>query len=253
MQVTYATAATPGQANEDYVMAGPDWALVLDGATKRADVDSGCIHGAGWLVRTLAGQLAQRLAAEQGEPLPDLLAEAIKATCHTHAGTCDLSNPDSPSATAVILRRHAARAEWLVLADSPLVLDLTGDIRAIIDDRIARLPSYTTEAVRAARNSPDGFWVASTRPEAAYQAVTGSIPADQVRRAGLFSDGAARLVERYGQLDWPGLLDLLDRHGPQAVIQRTRAAEQAETDAERAGRRGKRHDDATAVLVRFAS
>jgi hypothetical protein len=28
------------------------------------------------------------------------------------------------------------------------------------------------------------------------------------RRAGLFSDGAARLVERYGQMDWPGLLDL---------------------------------------------
>jgi hypothetical protein len=35
------------------------------------------------------------------------------------------------------------------------------------------------------------------------------------------------------------------------VIARTRAAERAETDAERAGRRGKRYDDATAVLVRF--
>jgi hypothetical protein len=253
MRVTYATAATPGQANEDYVVAGPDWALVLDGATKRADVDSGCMHGAGWLVRNLAGQLAQRLAAEHGETLPDLLAEAIKATCHAHADTCDLSNPDSPSATVVILREHAARLDWLVLADSPLVLDLDGDIRAIVDDRTAHLPSYTTEAVRAARNSPDGFWVASTRPEAAYQAVTGSISADQVRRAGLFSDGAARLVERYGQLDWPELLDLLDSHGPEAVIERTRAAELAETDAERAGRRGKRHDDATAVLVRFGS
>ena len=41
MQVTYATAATPGQGNEDYVVAGPEWALVLDGATNRADVDSG--------------------------------------------------------------------------------------------------------------------------------------------------------------------------------------------------------------------
>jgi hypothetical protein len=253
MQVTYASTATPGQANEDYVVGGPDWALVLDGATKRAEVDSGCVHGPGWLVRTLAGQLAGRLAAELGEPLPDLLAEAIKATCDTHGASCDLGNPDSPSATVVMLRRHKDKLDWLVLADSSLVLDVDGEIWAVVDDRTARLPSYTTEAVRAARNSPDGFWVASTRPEAAYQAVTGSITADQVRRAGLFSDGATRLVERYGQLDWPGLLDLLDSHGQQAVIQHTRAAEQAETGAERAGRRGKRHDDATAVLVRFGS
>jgi hypothetical protein len=253
MQVTYATAATPGQVNEDYVVAGPEWALVLDGATKRAEVDSGCIHGAGWLVRTLAGQLAARLAAGLGEPLPDLLAEAIKATGDSHADTCDLANPDSPSATVVMLRQHAAALDWLVLADSPLVLDLDGEIRAVVDDRTAHLPSYTTEAVRAARNSPGGFWVASTRPDAAYEAVNGSAPAARARRAGLFSDGAARLVERYGQLDWPGLLDLLDMYGPEALIERTRAAERAETDAERAGRRGKLHDDATAVLVRFTS
>jgi hypothetical protein len=253
MQVTYATAATPGQVNEDYVVAGPEWALVLDGATKRAEVDSGCMHGAGWLVRTLAGQLASRLAAELGESLPDLLAEAIKATCDAHADTCDLNNPDSPSATVVVLRQHAGRLDWLVLADSPLVLDLDGEVRAVVDDRTAHLPSYSTEAVRAARNSPGGFWVASTRPDAAYEAVTGSASADQARRAGLFSDGATRLVERYGQMDWPGLLNLLDTHGPKAVIERTRAAERAETDAERAGRRGKRYDDTTAVLVRFAS
>ena len=125
-------------------MPGPGWALVLDGATKRADVDSGCVHGAGWLVRTLAGQLAERLAAEFGEPLPDLLAEAIKATCDAHASTCDLTNPDSPSATVVMLRRHAGRLDWLVLADSPLVLDLDGAVRAVIDDRSAHLPSYAT-------------------------------------------------------------------------------------------------------------
>jgi hypothetical protein len=253
VQITYASEATPGQANEDYVVAGPAWVVVLDGATKRAEVEDGCVHGAGWLVRTLAGQLAHGLAMELAEPLVDLLAEAIKATCSAHADTCDLANPDSPSATVVMLRDHAATVDWLVLADSPLVLDNDGQIRVVVDDRTAHLPSYTTEAVRAARNSPDGFWVASTRPEAAYEAVTGTAPTSRVRRAGLFSDGAARLVERYGTTDWPGLLDLLDTHGPQALIARTRDAERVETDVERAGRRGKRHDDATAVLVRFTS
>jgi hypothetical protein len=67
----------------------------------------------------------------------------------------------------------------------------------------------------------------------------------------VLSDGAARLVERFGLLDWRGLLDVLDHEGPAELIRRTRRAEESETEAERAGRRGKRHDDATAVLVRF--
>jgi hypothetical protein len=148
-----------------------------------------------------------------------------------------------------MLRTTGAALEWLVLADSPVILDVEGTIRPIVDDRVAHLPSYTTEAVRAARNSPGGFWVASTRPEAAYEAITGSTEMVRVRRAALFSDGAARLVERFGVTDWEGLLDLLDRLGPVQLIERTRAAERAETDAERAGRRGKRYDDATVVAV----
>jgi hypothetical protein len=96
--------------------AGPDAARRCN---QGADVDSGCIHGAGWLVRTLAGQLAGRLATELGGPLPDLVAEAIKATCDTHADTCDLSNPDSPSATVVMLREHPGMLDWLPRSRDP--------------------------------------------------------------------------------------------------------------------------------------
>lgn len=252
MRILYATESTPGRPNEDYVVAGPGWAVVLDGATARPGVHGGCGHGAGWLVRNLAGGLATRLAGEHGEPLADLLADAIAAGCEAHADTCDLGNPDSPSATVAMLRRYGETLDWLVLADSPLVLDLGGEVRVVRDDRVDRLPGYTTEAVRAARNSPGGFWVASTRPDAAYRAVTGNVPVKEVRCAGIFSDGAARLVERFGLMDWAGLLRLLDEAGPAELIRRTRAAERAETDAERSRRRGKHHDDATAVFVRFS-
>jgi hypothetical protein len=249
MQITFATEATPGQVNEDFVVAGADWAVVLDGATPQADVDGGCVHGPAWLVRRLGGRLAQFLAEGTGEPLEEMLAEAIKTTADRHSGSCDLSNPDSPSAAVAMLRTTGQALDWLVLADSPVVLDLDGTVRAVVDDRVAHLPSYTVEAVRAARNSLGGFWVASTRPEAAYEAMTGSAATARVKRAALFSDGAARLVERFGVTDWKGLLDLLDRLGPVRLIERTRAAERAETDDERAGRRGKKHDDATAVAV----
>ena len=49
--------------------------------------------------------------------------------------------------------------------------------------------------------------------------------------------------------DWTELLDLLTDDGPAELIRRTRHPELAETEGERAGRRGKKHDDATAVLV----
>jgi hypothetical protein len=246
VRITYASEATPGRLNEDYVVAGPEWVVLLDGATAAPGVDSGCVHGPAWLVRRLAGGLAARLAAEDGAPLQDVLADAIKAAGEAHADTCDLDNPDSPSATVAMLRRRGGVLDWLVLADSPVLLQMDGQVRVVYDDRVDELPSYTVEAVRAARNSPGGFWVAQTRPEAAYEALTGEAPAERVRRAALLSDGAARLVQIFGHADWAGLLDLLDGAGPGELIRRTREAEAGATI-----RRGKRHDDATAVLVRL--
>jgi hypothetical protein len=227
-------------------VAGPGWAVVLDGATARPGVDSGCTHGPGWLVRRLGGELAGRLAADGQVPLTDVLAASIKATTESHGGTCALDNPDSPSATVAMLRWGSGSVEWLVLADSPLLLDVGNGVRVIRDDRVDRLSSYTTEAIRAARNSPGGFWVASTRPEAAYQALHGEMQG--VRRAALLTDGAARLVERFGLMGWDELLALLEEEGPRELIRRTRTAERERRPATT---RGKQFDDATALLVRF--
>ncbi|MFC6879870.1 MULTISPECIES: protein phosphatase 2C domain-containing protein [Actinomadura] len=232
--------------NEDFAAVGPGWVVLLDGATAQPGVESGCRHDPAWLVRRLGGLLAARLALEGGEPLADLLAENIKAVAEQHALSCDLGNPDSPSATVAMLRRREERLDWLVLADSPVVVDVAGEVRVLRDDRVDRLPAYTAQAVREARNAPGGFWVASTRPEAAYEALTGELPVEGVRRAAVLSDGAARLVERFGVMGWAELLDLLESEGPGEVVRRTR-----ELEAVRGGERGKRYDDATAVFVRF--
>lgn len=238
--------ATPGRENEDFVAAGPGWVVLLDGATAPPGVDSGCRHDPAWLVRRLGGRIAALLALEEGRPLPDLVAEAIKVTGEAHAGTCDLENPDSPSATVSLLRRRGGSVEWYVLADSPIVMD-AGGIRVFRDDRVDHLPSYTREGVRRSRNSPGGFWVASTKPEAAYEGLTGEVPVEGLTCAAVLSDGASRLVERFEHMGWDALLRLLDEEGPRELVRRTRAVE-----ASAAARpRGKRFDDATAVFVRF--
>jgi hypothetical protein len=249
MQILYATEPTPGQANEDFVITGPAWAVVLDGASARPGINTGCIHDVTWYVGHLATELAHVLANAPTAPLDDALAGAIAATRRLHEHTCDLTNPDSPSATVVAVRERDDQLDYLTLADSPLIVDIDGQVRAIADDRTAHLTDYSHAGVRAARNTPDGFYVASTMPEAAYKAIRGTLPAAQVRRAALLSDGAARLVDRFRLIDWHELLDLLDADGPGELIRRTRRAELAETDAERATRRGKKHDDATAVLI----
>ncbi|MEV4083118.1 protein phosphatase 2C domain-containing protein [Nonomuraea fuscirosea] len=248
-EITYATRPGSERPNEDLVIAGPSWIVVLDGATAAAGVDSGCAHDVAWLVGRLGGALAAGLAADDGVPLAGLLEATIEGTRSAHGGRCDLGNPDSPSATVAMVRcLGSGQVEYLVLGDSPVVLSLVGGgVRVVSDDRLERLPGgrpYTLELVRRMRNAPGGFWVAAARPEAAREAITGA--ADGVRGAGVFTDGVARLADWYGW-SWQTVLDTLEDGGPGAVIEAVR-----ELEVRRGPVWGKRHDDATAAWGRVS-
>jgi Protein phosphatase 2C len=131
-------AGTVARPNEDYAVAGPDWALVLDGATHFEGVDTGCIHDVPWLVGNLAAALVGQLILGPAN-LPETLASAIEATCSAHAGTCDLANPDSPSSTVALVRSVGTAIEYLVLGDSPVVLRTGDGITPVVDDRVDHL------------------------------------------------------------------------------------------------------------------
>jgi hypothetical protein len=105
------------------------------------------------------------------------------------------------------------------------------------------------EAIRAHRNVDGGFWVASVDPLAAEQALTGTVPADRVCAAAILSDGASRLVDRFGLATWRQALDLLDQDGPEELIRRAREAERGDPNGSHRPR-GKTFDDATAAYCR---
>jgi hypothetical protein len=254
MRMALATSAGKGD-NEDFVAAVPNAVVLLDGAGI-SGIEEICCHGVAWYTHRLGGALIGRLSREDGRDLRAILADAIEEVTDGHRDTCDVTDPSSPSATVVMLRVAGERADYLVLSDSFLVLEHEGGAtRVITDERevairhrvtapmlaaVKDTPEYDqarAEAIkgfRASRNQPGGFWVAKNDPRAADEAVVDSVPTTDLASATLLSNGASRVVDRFGLTDWPGVVAMLGNEGPAEVIHKVREAE-AEGD----------HDDAT--------
>jgi hypothetical protein len=277
MEVQLASAAAPDRpANEDNAFAYGDLVGVLDGVTQDPGMDSGCRHGPAWYVRRLAAHLAQAHATAPTAVLAQLLAAAIDAVRSDHGDSCDLKRPRTPASTVCLLRADGENLEYLALGDSPLVLDCgEGGVEVVAAERLtqtitrirgaASVPGEAGSAHHGApasphtpgkyryTNRPGGYWIAAADPQAAFEAVTGTLPLrgpERVRRAALLTDGASRAVEQFGLMDWWGLLDVLTVHGPAELIRQVRRAELAD-DHEYIRSRHKRHDDATAALCIF--
>ncbi|MBY8873100.1 hypothetical protein K7640_14790 [Micromonospora sp. PLK6-60] len=273
MRVGSASAAAPGRLeNEDVVFRFGPLVGVLDGATVPDGFDTGCVHGPSWYVRHLAARLGLAAAARPAATLMSSLAAAILAVRADHGGECDLDHPGTPASTVCLLREGGDQVDYLVLCDSPLVLDTGGEVRAVTDDRldaataelrrtVASVPAGSTDRVarfraavtaqRQRMNRTHGYWVAAADPDAAYHAVTGTVPLrgpGALRRAALLTDGASCAVEQFGLFGWAGLLDLVAADGPAALIDRVRAAEREHPDRLR---RHKRTDDASVVFCDF--
>jgi hypothetical protein len=262
-------AGAAGQPNEDWVGVTPTAVVLLDGLTAPRDLDSGCTHGVPWYV----GHLGSALLAQTADPttgLKECLASAIETVASLHADSCDLTNPGTPQSTVAVVRIQRSELEWLVLADSIIVLDLDGKLQVISDDRVdtaaqaqredvlrspvgtaehARRVSRLVEAQRRLRNKPGGYWVAAANPAAAHESLTGTVHLSELRRVAVLSDGAARLVE-FGLAGWNQVLATLIKSGPQVLIDKVRRVEATDPCGER-WPRYKASDDASAVNVRF--
>jgi hypothetical protein len=269
MQVTLASRRSPdATSNEDFIAASSSVVVVIDGASVPPGLGTGCRHGTAWFARRLGTQLLALLSIQADRSPADSLAQAIIDVAALHSDTCDLGHPGSPSATVAVLREQPDAIEYLVLGDTTVLLEAPAGLRAVTDDRLEQVATVQHDAVhqhatgsadhgrrfvelvteqRRHRNHPGGFWVASTDPAAAQHALTDTAPRDGLRRAAVLSDGATRLVDRFGLLDWPGFLDVLAEQGPDAIITRVRAAEAGDPEGRR-WPRGKRHDDASAAF-----
>lgn len=254
-QVSAASWAGSGQANEDFFLTSNDWAMVLDGVTRYPD--DGCIHNVPWYVASLGNAVARQMA-NPNQGLRLALVNAIEAVVATHSATCDMQNLVSPAATVALVRHLGEVIEWLVLGDCSVAWrDNNGEVSVRSDDRLARLEDppeatlvggirrYGVDYIAQVRNRPGGFWVASTDGASALQAYTGEVSTASAETVGLFSDGATRLVERYGY-SWEGLMSTAVDEGVTSLLTSVRDKEKADLAFRE---RAKRHDDATGIIV----
>jgi hypothetical protein len=272
MEIRACSQPAPGRENEDLVFAVAGLVGVLDGVTQPAGLDVGCVHSPAWYVRQLATRIIGARSADPASTLVDLLSIAIAGVRDDHGPACDLSHPGTPAASICLLEQNGDVIDYLVLCDCTLILEDCAGIKRISDDRFemtvaeirrqALVPGAVGSAAHESRiarstvrkweytNQPGGYWIAAATPQAAHEAVTGSVPVGQLRRAVLLTDGAARAVDQFGFLDWAGLLDILSVEGPAALIRRVRAAELRDrTGIDQP--RYKQHDDATAAVCLF--
>ncbi|MEV7871541.1 hypothetical protein AB0P17_36825 [Streptomyces sp. NPDC088124] len=253
-------ATSPGNTarpNEDWAgvalpAAGEGGVLVvLDGVTPPAGED-GCVHGVPWFTARLGGALLELSGSRRDMTLAQVLAVSIGRTADAHRDTCDLSLTRTPQATVVLARWGRDTVEHLVLSDSALLLESPdGAVRAVLDDRLDRLPREVLRSVAATdalRNAEGGFFTAAADPSVAERAVTGRTPAAEVRSLLALTDGASRWVEVFREGGWADCLALVRKSGPQELVDRVRAAESADPDGA-AFRRGKTSDDATVTYV----
>ncbi|PTA45948.1 protein phosphatase 2C domain-containing protein [Micromonospora sp. RP3T] len=250
MDFAFATAPGSDRPNEDHVVVSADWAFVLDGVTRPPGLDTGCVHGPAWLVRQLGDCLVGALTAAPAAPLDRVLATAIDRLRCRHEGRCDLSNPHSPSSTVAVVRATDDQVDYLVLCDSSVVFENADGRTVVHDDRTDKLPAYDRDTVARLRNRPGGFWVASTDPAAAAEAVTGRVARSGLRRLLLCTDGVSRLTEFFA-LDWAEVFGIAERSGPGAVIDTVRRHETGRPELLARPGRGpvKQHDDATLAVL----
>lgn len=244
-------SCSPGAAerpNEDWcggvaTSASEQLLVVLDGVTTPGE--TGCRHGTPWYVNQLGLSLLQ-LASSAGTPLNDALADAIKHVTNLHADTCDVAHRGTPAAAVALARTRADHLDYLVLADTTVVISRAGEseIHTVSDSRVAAVtegdaaevfrhpigaPEHASAVGRMSanqqeyKNHPNGYWVAASTPEAAAQAITGEV--DDVLEVALFSDGASRAVDLFEQATWSELMKQLRRSGPDSVIKQVRATE----------------------------
>jgi hypothetical protein len=172
------------------------------------------------------------------------VADAITRVADSHAHTCDLEHPGTPSSSLAVLREHDQRVECLLLFDSVILLDGPSGLTVLTDAASTHSRSRSTWPLVS---SPSGRRRTRSRCKNSSRH-SGATATRRLlgrrREAGGRLSGGHRFLAAV--VDWPELLGIM-QHGPARVISRVREVEDADPIGTR-WPRYKHSDDATAAF-----
>lgn len=200
---------------EDLVTTGDTRLLLLDGASPLTPSVM-APSDASWFVQEVA-RMVSTLPPIRGESLPQFLMDCMRCI-HWNI------DQDAPSAGIALVRLEEDHLDYLLLGDCSLSIERTdGTFLPIENDALHRLDNLalaelqihaarlgaspraclpliqdTLRRNRALRNTPGGYYILDPSSAGIPHAVTGSLPAPEVRSVFLCSDGFAQLCSFTG-------------------------------------------------------
>lgn len=256
---------------EDRVgVAGP-LAWVIDGATPLSD--SPLTDGesdAAWLADRLDFHLRRASEAFTDQPLVLLTEHLLRQVAEDAAHDWSHEPVLPPSAALGLVRNQGSYIDYLVLADvtvhvAPPGLTVTDkrvdasthDAMVVLERELARTHRHE-EAMRVVRpallasrradmNTSGGYWVASTDPAAAQNALSGQVAIDAGTRLLLCTDGFSRAWDTFAHCEGPDDV-LASGARAQEVLNRIREEEMADVQCV-SYPRWSVHDDAAALVL----
>lgn len=267
----------PKPPNEDAHGVAPVAAWVIDGATgvnRGADILEP--SGAAWLAQTLSASLSALLAQGGPTSLREVLAAAetnVSNAFEDAVGDRAIEAPDLPTACLGLALLDAGELHLAAIGDIS-ILHRKGDgaVTLLSDHAIEAVASRTQAAFANARrlrpqedpwplvretirenrllaNQPGGYNVVHPRMPWRSLVVTANHAIDPGDVLLLVTDGFYRLIDHFGIHTEADLVEAALADGLKPLIDRLRAEENADPHGVRVPRI-KKHDDATAILVR---
>lgn len=217
---TYSYINTLAKNNEDAIIENSDFIGILDGATglfgkNITDFET----DAKWLSNNLRDYLMLNLSNKKLSLSQIVSNGIIQMKENFKSFSTDFN--DFPSCSCAIIRKNEENFEYLVMADSPILIKYkSGSFEEIVEEKLKELDEialnqaisiakeknisvidarpYITEILQKHRkllNTKNGYHAISTDENAPFDAIIGTIPCDKVEKIMVMSDGFSQYYD----------------------------------------------------------
>ena len=274
----FSCSAIGNQVNEDYVVVGSTYAVLLDGAsgiTGKRVLSHHSGSDAQWFSHFVGGRICEYLDASRG--IVDSIRLAVDDS-RDYIGEHGVTDNEElfPSSTLVVASVSGDSVDIVSLGDSPVFIGLKdGSLVTMFDARITELDQAAVDAMvdcscgctmtgvqkrasvndillanRQLKNKSEGYWILDPSGVALEHLNVRRFSVKDIDYVCAMSDGLERAFDLFGLADPVAFLAKATRESFDELLVRLRAEENLDPDFDHYPRL-KLHDDASYFMLRL--